>query len=139
MAANLGIDTHLHALRHHSATELSRAALTCAPWQAGSAPRAAEQPRSRSTPPGSLAPTPKQPTSPLPASPAARGVARPLMAGYDPVPIHHRGRWWHIPADAAPDAPYVPATAEQHQIFDDLAQRLALGDAAVAADAERSS
>jgi hypothetical protein len=68
-----------------------------------------------------------------------RGEARPLMAGYDPVPVHHEGQWWHIPADAAPDAPYVPATAEQHQVFDDLAQRLALADAAVAADAERSS
>ena len=67
------------------------------------------------------------------------GVARPLMAGYDPVPIHHQGQWWHIPADAAPDSPYVPATAEQHQVFDDLAHRLALADAAVAADAERSS
>jgi hypothetical protein len=61
-----------------------------------------------------------------------RGVARPLMAGYDPVPVHHQGQWWHIPADAAPDAPYVPATAEQHQVFDDLAHRLALADAAVA-------
>lgn len=68
-----------------------------------------------------------------------RGVARPLMAGYDPVPVHHQGQWWHIPADAAPDAPYVPANAQQHQIFDDLAHRLALADAAVAADAERSS
>jgi hypothetical protein len=68
----------------------------------------------------------------------ARGEARPLMAGYDPVPIHHDNTWWHIPADAAPDAPYVPATAEQHQIFDDLAHRLALADAAVAADAGRS-
>jgi hypothetical protein len=68
-----------------------------------------------------------------------RGVARPLMTGYDPVPVHHQGQWWHIPADAAPNAPYVPATAEQHQVFDDLAQRLALADAAVAADAERSS
>jgi len=66
-----------------------------------------------------------------------RGEARPLMAGYDPVPVHHQGQWWHIPA-AAPDAPYVPATAEQHQVFDDLAHRLALADAAVAADAERS-
>ena len=68
-----------------------------------------------------------------------RGLARPLMAGYDPVPMHHQGQWWHIPADAAPDAAYVPATAEQHQVFDDLAQRLALADTAVAADAERSS
>jgi hypothetical protein len=68
-----------------------------------------------------------------------RGEARPLMAGYDPVPIHHDNTWWHIPADAAPDALYVPATAEQHQIFGDLAHRLALADAAVAADAERSS
>jgi hypothetical protein len=67
-----------------------------------------------------------------------RGEARPLMAGYDPVPVHHRGQWWHIPADAAPDAPYVPATVEQHQVFDDLAHRLTLADAAVAADAERS-
>ena len=68
-----------------------------------------------------------------------RGLARPLMAGYDPVPIRHQGQWWHIPADAAPDSPYVPATTEQHQIFDDLAHRLALADAAVAADVERSS
>jgi hypothetical protein len=68
----------------------------------------------------------------------ARGLARPLMAGYDPVPVHHQGQWWYIPADAAPDAPYVPATAEQHQVFDDLAHRLALADAAIAADAERS-
>lgn len=64
----------------------------------------------------------------------ARGKARPLMTGYDPVPVHHQGQWWHIPADAAPDAPYVPATTEQHQIFDDLAHRLALADAAVAAE-----
>ena len=41
----------------------------------------------------------------------SRGVARPLMAGY---------------------AAYVPASAEQHQVFDDLAHRLALADAAVA-------
>ena len=61
-----------------------------------------------------------------------RGVARPLMTGYDPVPVHHQGQWWHIPADAGYDAPYVPATAQQHQVFNDLAHRLALADAAVA-------
>jgi hypothetical protein len=38
----------------------------------------------------------------------AHGAARPLMAGYEPVPVHHAGRWWHVPADAALDAPYVP-------------------------------
>jgi hypothetical protein len=69
----------------------------------------------------------------------AHGAARPLMTGYDPVPVHHDGRWWHGPADAAPDAPYVPASPAQRQVFDDLAHRLALADAAVAADAERSS
>lgn len=61
------------------------------------------------------------------------GVARPLMAGYDPVPVRHAEQWWHVPADAAPEAPYVPASLAQHQIFDDLAARLALADAAVAA------
>ncbi|MGH3673274.1 MAG: hypothetical protein ACRDSH_22055 [Pseudonocardiaceae bacterium] len=60
------------------------------------------------------------------------GAARPLMGGYDPVPVHHDGQWWHIPTDAAPEAPYVPATAEQHQLFNDLAARLALADVAVA-------
>jgi hypothetical protein len=69
----------------------------------------------------------------------AHGAAQPLMAGYDPVPVHHDGRWWHVPADAALDAPYVPASPAQRQVFDDLAHRLALADAAVAADAERSS
>ncbi len=62
----------------------------------------------------------------------AHGAARPLMTGYDPVPVHHAGRWWHVPADAALDAPYEPATPTQHQVFDDLAQRLALADAALA-------
>jgi hypothetical protein len=61
-----------------------------------------------------------------------RGLARPLMAGYDPVPVHHQGQWWHIPTAAGYDAPYVPATAQQHRVFNDLAQRLALADAAVA-------
>jgi hypothetical protein len=69
----------------------------------------------------------------------AHGAAQPLMAGYDPVPVHHAGRWWHVPADAAPDAPYVPASPAQREVFDDLAHRLALADAAVTADAERSS
>jgi hypothetical protein len=62
----------------------------------------------------------------------AHGAARPLMTGYDPVPVHHAGRWWHVPADAALDAPYVPASPAQRQVFDDLAQRLALADAALA-------
>jgi hypothetical protein len=65
----------------------------------------------------------------------AHGAARPLMAGYDPVPVHHAGRWWHVPADAALDAPYVPASPAQRQVFDDLAQRLALADAALARSA----
>jgi hypothetical protein len=69
----------------------------------------------------------------------AHGAAQPLMAGYDPVPVHHDGRWWHVPADAALDAPYVPASPAQREVFDDLAHRLALADAADAADAERSS
>jgi hypothetical protein len=60
------------------------------------------------------------------------GAARPLMAGYDPVPVRHAERWWHVPADAAPEAPYVPASPEQHQVFDELAGRLALADAALA-------
>ncbi len=62
----------------------------------------------------------------------AHGAARPLMVGYDPVPVHHAGRWWHVPADAALDAPYVPASLAQRHVFDDLAQRLALADAALA-------
>jgi hypothetical protein len=62
----------------------------------------------------------------------AHGAARPLMTGYDPVPVHHAGQWWHVPADAAPDASYVPANLAQRQVFDDLAQRLALADAALA-------
>jgi hypothetical protein len=61
-----------------------------------------------------------------------RGAARPLMAGYDPVPVHHADRWWHVPADATPDAPYVPASPAQRQVFDELAGRLALADAALA-------
>lgn len=60
------------------------------------------------------------------------GAAQPLMAGYRPVPVRHGDRWWHVPADAVPDAPYVPASPAQHQVFDDLAHRLALADAAVA-------
>jgi hypothetical protein len=60
------------------------------------------------------------------------GAAQPLMAGYDPVPVRHAGRWWHVPADAALGAPYVPANLAQRQVFDDLAQRLALADAALA-------
>lgn len=59
------------------------------------------------------------------------GQARPLMAGYDPVPVRHDGRWWHVPADAAPQAPYVPASPAQHEVFDELAARLALADAAL--------
>jgi hypothetical protein len=65
----------------------------------------------------------------------AHGAARPLMAGYEPVPVHHAGRWWHVPADAALDAPYVPASPAQRQVFDDLAQRLALADATLARSA----
>jgi hypothetical protein len=63
------------------------------------------------------------------------GAARPLMPGYDPVPVRHGNRWWHVPADAAPDAPYVVASPTQHEVFDDLAGRLALADAAVTAAA----
>jgi hypothetical protein len=33
---------------------------------------------------------------------------------------------------AAPDAPSMPASAEQHRVFDDLAESLALAEAAVA-------
>ena len=69
----------------------------------------------------------------------AHGAARPLMTGYDPVPVHHAGRWWHVPADAALDAPYVPATPTQQDVFDDLAQRLALADAALARTADSDS
>lgn len=61
------------------------------------------------------------------------GAARPLMPGYDPVPVRHANQWWHVPADAAPQAPYVPASPAQHEVFDDLAGRLALADAAVTA------
>jgi hypothetical protein len=61
-----------------------------------------------------------------------QGVARPLMAGYDPVPVHHADRWWHVPAQAALGAPYVPASPDQHRVFTDLAGRLALADAAIA-------
>lgn len=61
------------------------------------------------------------------------GAARPLMPGYDPVPVRHGNRWWHVPADAAPDAPYVVASPAQHEVFDDLAGRLALADAALVA------
>ncbi|MGH3826255.1 MAG: hypothetical protein ACRDQX_03645 [Pseudonocardiaceae bacterium] len=60
------------------------------------------------------------------------GAARPLMTGYDPVPVRHARRWWHVPADAAPDAPYVPASPAQREVFDELAERLALADAALA-------
>ncbi len=60
------------------------------------------------------------------------GAARPLMAGYDPVPVRHARRWWHVPAHAAPQAPYVPASPAQHEVFDELAGRLALADAALA-------
>jgi hypothetical protein len=66
----------------------------------------------------------------------AHGAARPLMTGYDPVPVHHDGRWWHVPADAAPDASYVPANLAQREVFDDLAGRLALADAALAHTAD---
>lgn len=62
-------------------------------------------------------------------------AARPLMAGYDPVPVSYAERWWQVPAEAAPDAPYVHASPEQHELFTDLAQRLAMADAAVARDA----
>lgn len=61
-----------------------------------------------------------------------QGAARPLMAGYDPVPVRHAQRWWHVPADAAPQAPYVPASPAQCAVFDELAKRLALADAALA-------
>jgi hypothetical protein len=64
------------------------------------------------------------------------GAAQPLMAGYDPVPVYHAERWWQVPAEAAPDAPYVHASPEQHELFTDLAQRLALADAAVVRDAQ---
>ena len=62
----------------------------------------------------------------------AHGAAQPLLSGYDPVPVHHAGRWWHVPSDAALGAPYVPANLAQRQVFDDLAQRLTLADAALA-------
>jgi hypothetical protein len=60
-----------------------------------------------------------------------QGAARPLMTGYDPVPVRHAQRWWHVPADAAPQAPYVPASPAQCAVFDELAERLALADAAL--------
>jgi hypothetical protein len=74
----------------------------------------------------------RQISSPDMAVLIAHGVAQPLMTGYDPVPVHHAGRWWHVPADAPIGAPYVPASPAQRQVFDDLAQRLALADAALA-------
>ncbi|MGH3548788.1 MAG: hypothetical protein ACRDQU_11890 [Pseudonocardiaceae bacterium] len=48
MAADVGIDTHLHALRHYNATELLYGGSI---YRADSA-TAAEQPRSRATRPG---------------------------------------------------------------------------------------
>ena len=59
-----------------------------------------------------------------------QGGARPLRPGSDPVPVTDGKRWWHAPADAAPDATYVVASPAQHEVFDDLAGRLALADAA---------
>jgi hypothetical protein len=41
-----------------------------------------------------------------------------------------------VPSDAALGAPYVPANLAQRQVFDDLAQRLALADAALARTAD---
>jgi hypothetical protein len=58
-------------------------------------------------------------------------AARPLMAGYDPVPGGHAGWWWPVPAGAAPQAPYGLASLPRHQVFGELADRLALADAAL--------
>jgi hypothetical protein len=59
-------------------------------------------------------------------------AARPLMAGYDPVPGGHAGWWWPVPAGAAPQVPYGLASLAPHQVFGELADRLALADAALA-------
>ena len=29
----------------------------------------------------------------------AAGEAKPLLAGFDPVPTWYRDAWWHVPAD----------------------------------------
>ena len=64
-------------------------------------------------------------------------AARPLMAGYDQVPGGHVGWWWPALAGAAPQAPYGLASLPRHQVFGELADRLALADAALVRVAAR--
>jgi hypothetical protein len=64
-------------------------------------------------------------------------AARPLMAGYDSVPGGHAGRWWPVPAGAAPQVPYGLASPPRHQVVGELVDRLALAAAALARVAAR--
>jgi hypothetical protein len=87
MAADLGIDTHLHALCHYNATSFPGGASTCAPSLAGSATRAVEQPHSRSTQPGSPVPTRRPPISSPLACPAHPRYSMPTTARFEPVTL----------------------------------------------------
>jgi hypothetical protein len=43
-----------------------------------------------------------------------QGHARPLLAGYFPVPVEMDGRWWHVPTEPPPELgsdAFVPAPA----------------------------
>jgi hypothetical protein len=64
------------------------------------------------------------------------GEARPLLGGFEIVPVWYRDAWWHVPAD---EADYVPAGAGMAADFDALrgrAERIAAMIAEDLTDAE---
>ena len=51
----------------------------------------------------------------------AAGEAKPLLAGFDPVPTWYRDAWWHVPADGEQ---YVAADAGLAAQLDELRARV---------------
>lgn len=51
----------------------------------------------------------------------AAGEAKPLLAGFDPVPTWYRDAWWHVPTDGED---YVPAGQELAAQLDSLRARV---------------
>lgn len=41
------------------------------------------------------------------------GEAKPLLAGFDPVPTWYRDAWWHVPADGEDYVPAGPGLAAE--------------------------
>jgi hypothetical protein len=60
-----------------------------------------------------MQPTPSRITQPAMAEHIRAGDAAPLLHDGVPGPVHHRGRWWAVPADAEHYEPVPEATGQE--------------------------